>query len=391
MQWHLVIFFVNVVLVLVGYYATIKFNALAPVKVARIGFLAVSLLLLLPALRKRPLSVGLRGHYIMGGFVVLNLLVVPFALNVSVSLERLLTLVPFFVYINLFAWWLVSTYAPAEARYKVVAVTWLAYCFPVVCFYAVGNSGSINIYGDASSGFQSNQLGWSCAVVLTAAADLYSHRQGRVPLWAVALFGLGGLAALYLLLISGSRSGYLCVAVLLLMQLLGRNRLGFAARLAAVVVTLGATIYLLADPESALNHRYAKTRAQLETREARQEAAVLGFRAFDRRENLILHGVGFDYYYEGLTKVLGRSPAKAHNSYLEILFDSGIFVFGYFLFLIVLPALGRFIMRDARRWSYLPVVLIIAYFESNYGAGQFLFFPWFFWLCFYLHPVAKGV
>ena len=152
-----------------------------------------------------------------------------------------------------------------------------------------------------------------------------------------------------------------------------------------VTVAVLSIFFMIGRQESALHKRWRKSQVQLETVEPRLISARQAFHALNTHEERYLTGVGFDLYGEGIWLMTRIYPGKAHNSYLEMLINSGIIVFLVFLLGLVLPAIGRYLWYDARLYGFVPPLLIIPYFENNLGAGQFLFYPWmlvFFW---YLH------
>ncbi len=376
-DWHLVAFFLNLLLVLLGYYAAIAFGQLGVVKLIRTGFMGLSLAGIVLLAPKPLYKVSQTGTLILVLFLLLNLAVLPFSLNPTVSLERFLTLLPFLVYVSLFARYLFTRYPPDEAHLRVSAIIGLAYAFPVLVFYATGGSGGrTNIYGQHSQGFYSNQFGWGAAISLACLADFVGQQSRRIgPFLRILMIGFA-VASVFLLLISGSRSGLISLGVSVLLLVFFSSRMGLPAKALTIIATVALGVYMIGDPDSALNARLQKTRTQIEKTEARLEAAELAWSAFQIRETTLLTGLGFDYFQEGIVKITGKVPTKSHNSYFELLATTGLYVFLFFMGALVLP------------FVYVPPLLIIPLFENNYGAGQYLFFPWMLVLFFYVHRRA---
>lgn len=386
---HLVLFGLNLVLVPLGYYFTITYNALALIKAARIVLMGASLLWLMVQWRKSRYPIRGRRHAILGAFMLANLAVMPFSVLPDLSLERFLTVAPFWIYTDVFAAYLRGRYGPQDGLRRLMWALLLVYLFPVLVFYASGNPfAKLSIYGDDSRGFVSNQFGWATALALGCLVDVWKYLGTgwwKRPLW----FAVAG-GCLWLLLISGSRSGYLSLgAVLLVLFLAGRN-IGLLPRLGIVLGAVLAVLYLVDNTESAVNQRLRKSESQLETVEPRLLSARQAFHALDTHEERYITGVGFDLYGEAIWRITNVYPRKAHNSYLELFVNCGAIVSLIFLLGLVVPALFRYLRYDAGDFAFVPPILIIPYFENNLGAGQFLFYPWMFLFFWYLHDTRWG-
>ena len=92
-----------------------------------------------------------------------------------------------------------------------------------------------------------------------------------------------------------------------------------------------------------------------------------------------LTGVGF-YDHSILNKMVSGLKTY-HNSYLEILFGCGLPVFLLFLYFSFLRPIYVFFKIFSNFFPLVPPIVIIPFFESNFTAGQFLFFPWFILTC----------
>jgi len=386
---HIVLFAVNMFFVLLGYYFAIRFNALGVIKVVRIVLMGISLAGLLLFWRPKRFKVSRWRHTLLALFILANLLIIPFAAFPEGSLERLLTVVPFWVYTNVFAYYLRGRYGATDGLRRIVWMLLVVYLFPMLAFYLHGNPfARFNIYGDESSGFVSNHLGWSSAIVLACLIDargtLAKARWGAIIWWV----GMG--AGLWLLLISGSRSSYLSLAATVLLLLTSTRTLQIIPKVFIGLCVLASVYVLVNVQDSAINRRVKKTKDQLEQIEPRLLSAQQAFHTLNLHEERYITGIGFDMYRESLIKLNGVSTYRAHNSYLELFVNCGAIVFAIFFFALLLPTLVRFGYYDASQFSFLPPILIIPYFENNLGAGQFLFFPWMLMLFWYMHDVRWG-
>jgi hypothetical protein len=63
----------------------------------------------------------------------------------------------------------------------------------------------------------------------------------------------------------------------------------------------------------------------------------------------------------------------------------------FFLVAYVLPTLITFFVRHSNRFIFLPPLMLIPFFESNFNPGQFLFFPWFIIMMYYAFRGEKQV
>jgi len=381
---HVLLFGLNMLLVLVGYVATILFNALAIIKVLRIAIMVLSFGYLLYQWVPARYAVRPIRHYVLLAYILGILAFLPFSVDVFTSLERFLTVAPFWLYINAFAFYMRGRYGGPDSLRRFMWLFLVVYSFPVLVFCLSGNPfARLSIYGDDSTGFYSNQLGWASVVVVGCLLSL-------LPQWAAVrkywfLWAGAMLLCLWLLLITGSRSSYLSLGAVLLVLLVFSRSVGILPKV-TVALLIGLGIYLSINiKESAVAQRLDKTRNQLEKVEPRLQSARLAFRALDLENHRYVTGLGFDVYTESVRKITGIKPINAHNSYLELLVCTGVLVFGIFALGLVVPALVRYFVFDARTFCFVPPILIIPYFENNIGAGQFIFFPWMLLLFFYLH------
>jgi len=389
LDFHILAFFLNVFLVLMSYFWMVTYGNITVLKTLRIALIGISIAALLIKPAKAQYAVSQIGGYIFGGFLLLNLCVLPFALVPDFAMTRFLTMVPFLIYLFLFARHVKATYSAHEGLTRVLLVCGYAYLFPVGMFFYKGGAGQSNIYGQHSDGFYSNQFGWASAIVVTCMLDALGNIGGRAWLMrGIALVAMGG--ALYLSLISGARSSYLSIACTFATLLVFNRNISLTIKAILLGLAISSVAFLLLDQNSAINQRAMKTQTQIKKGEGRLVSARMALEAFTEKESLYLTGLGFDSFIEGVYEVTKKEPEEVHNSYLEVFFDSGAIVFLWLILGIVIPTLFQFYRYQSSRFTFLPTLLIIPYFESNYGAGQFLFFPWMFILMYYTNYFATG-
>jgi O-antigen ligase len=386
---NLLLFGLNMFFVLVGYYATIKFNALGVVKILRILLMVVSFGALLISWRAARFRVNPNRHYFLVAFILAIVCLLPFSTDASTSLERFLTVAPFWLYVNAFAYYVRGRYGATDGLQRMVWLFLVVYTFPIFIFYISGNPfARLSIYGDDSSGFYSNQLGWASSIVIACLLTLLGRKSVAPswwPMWGTAL-----AITLWLLLITGSRSSYLALGVTLLVLLVFARGLALFPKMLISLAIAVAVFYALNTEESALAQRLTKTQTQLAHIEPRLRSAQLAFQALTLQNHRYVTGLGFDVYTESIRQITRIKPTNAHNSYLELFVTTGILVFGLFVLAFLLPTLLRYFWFDARAFAFLPPILIIPYFENNLGAGQFLFFPWMFILFWYMHDTRSA-
>ena len=113
---------------------------------------------------------------------------------------------------------------------------------------------------------------------------------------------------------------------------------------------------------------------------------------YNSHKSLWFTGIGF-YQLGDLLESKGvlsigdfKASGNIHNSYLQFLFENGIFTFSAFMFLFIIPSIYNFIRSNKIFYVFIPAI-IIPYFENNLNVGQFLFFP--FVLCFIYLSISK--
>jgi hypothetical protein len=385
---HLIFFFLNVLLVIIGY--STRGLSFQVVKFLRIALLGISLqYLLMHVKRPRYLAFGLK-HWVLWCFVLLNSFVMVFSVNFTTSLIRFLTWLPFLLYINYFIAYLVKVYNSEEIKIRLLQIFNFAYGYPLAIILVSASGLSSNIYSQTIGGFKTNVLGWSASFFFVTGLDVFAN--AKLPKHYKYLLLLGIVFALYLVYISGSRSSYLCLAITFIIIVFNSGKLGLISKFFISCLVVGSTIYMLQDENSAINNRIQKTEAQLENGESRFEMAQVAIETMFNNPKTLVTGFGFDSFREGILHYSGiKFKLPSHNSYLELLSTTGIFTFAFFFIFVVINGIFKYLIYDIRRFVFFPTIMIIPFFESNLNAGQFLFFPWMFFLFFYVHYNSKQV
>jgi hypothetical protein len=388
-DYHVVFFFINAALVIIGYglaYPT-NFASLVPMKVLRILVLAASLFYLFNSRKSYTYIFKGTSTWVMWIFFVLHLYVLPFSVDVPVSVTKFVNIIPYFFYLNYFIIYLYRVYEKEHILNLLLNILNIIYALPILSYVLFGgNVQGEDIYGQVVGGFVSNHYGWTSAVFLTTSLDLIKNYPAISKTRKVGMLAFVPIA-FYVLLISGSRSSYLTFILSFLLFIIKTRNTSIALKVITVMLSLYAVVSLYGIKESALNKRLEKTETQLEKGDARTVARNLGFDTMVKQPFALATGFGFFAYPEAMlilnpkiTKIVGL-----HNSYLELFFGSGVFIFAFFLVFFVIKTLWKFGVYHSARYVFLPPIMIIPLFENNFNPGQFLFFPWFAIMFYYIH------
>ncbi|WP_378410940.1 O-antigen ligase family protein [Rhodocytophaga aerolata] len=391
-DYHRILFFMNVVLVVVGYGLAhpTGFASVGPMKILRILVLGFSLFYLFNSKKHYQYIFKGSSSWILWVFITLNIYVLPFSANIFISFEKFINLVPYFIYINYFVIYLFRAYDKEYVITFILRCLNITYLIPVASFILFGGGfAQDDIYGEVVGGFVSNHYGWGCAIFLASSLDLLRNRVIVSKNKKILLIFLC-LIATYILAISGSRSGYLTFALCFLIFVLKNSNTSFYIKIFSTIAATYFVFHLYTDNDSALNKRLAKTETQLEKGDARSAIYELGFNTMANHPENILTGFGFYTFREAMFELNSNVDPKVlrinlHNSYLELFFGSGLFVFTFFLLFFVGKSLWNFAVYHSSRYTFLPPILLIPFFENNFNPGQFLFFPWFAIMFYYIH------
>jgi hypothetical protein len=103
---------------------------------------------------------------------------------------------------------------------------------------------------------------------------------------------------------------------------------------------------------------------------------------FGNNQDYYLHGFGWGVFVEAYQQYINpTAEMDMHNTYLQFLFEVGVFPFIYFLLIFVLPTVVIFLRSFRSQLIYIPFI-VLPYFENNLNTGQFVFFPFMFTLFF---------
>jgi O-antigen ligase len=251
-------------------------------------------------------------------------------------------------------------------------------CFSLVIlsyFIFGGSLSATNIYGASDEGgFVSNHYGWSASLLILATIDIIKNF--RLSNFIKIILGAYTLLLFYILVISASRSGMLAVGLSIVFIVFKNKSIKPIFKIIIISIPLVLFIFFENSENSAINFVVEKSQKQLSGEgDGRLESAQIMFEVFNGNAEYWIVGVGmFNVeYLDQYGSILG----KYHNSYLEILFGSGILVFLVFLNFMLFKPLKQF-WNGMHNYSMLFFpLLIIPFFESDITPGQFLFFPWF--------------
>ena len=388
-DWHLIAFFLNVVTVIIGY--SLRDSSFQAIKAFRTGLVFISLFALFFNQKRIRFSFDDNKNWVIWVFLLLNLVVIPFSVDFFWSIERLLSWIPFVVYVNYFIVYLFRQYSKDEAQIKLLQIFNIVYFYPVAVMFLTGVMfQTTNIYGQNISGFKANVLGWACTVFVLTGFDLYTNRNDSKLV--KRLFLLLAVISLWGIVLTGSRSSYVSLAVATMVLVLRSQQISFSFKVVVGLCIFVFAYYIITSPDSVINLRSQYANIRQTKGEIRFELADKAFQTMLKYPTLIFTGFGFDNFKAGLSAYGGiKTDLASHNSYLELLFSSGLFTFLFFLILFAGNAILKYLRFDSSRFVYVPMLIIVPYFESNLNAGQFLFFPWMTVLFFYIHASSQQI
>lgn len=335
-------------------------------------------------------------------FSVLVLLTIPFSVVPLESFKRALTMLLPMIYVAVCCRALFLIYAWDDILIAILkSLRWI-YLIPLISFVLFGgNLGETNIYGETIGAFVSNHYGWGSFVYITAHGILIQVKQSKlISIWTL-------LAGLYfvLLLISGSRSGVLSLSIAFFMWFFSFK--GNVIFKFFITLSLVWAILSLLNSPSALSERLTKTQMQYEgisendendyysatalVTDTRSTARAVGNMTFKNNPHLYLTGMGIFQFREALDVYAPWAnpmyySSGVHSSYGELYFGCGLLVFGFFFWnFVLIPFWIYFKYLRTVLLSFVGVVIVIPFFESNLTGGQFLFFPWFIFVFFLLY------
>lgn len=251
------------------------------------------------------------------------------------------------------------------------------YAIVPISFYLVGGSlvESTNIYGHHEGQyFVSNHYGWGSALFILSAFTVLRFyplkTYYRIAIYIFLPF------VFYLLMISANRAGILSLGVAFIVFFFKDKFATLSIKIALGLIVFIAIITISSRENSVIEYLKNKNEIQLESgNEGRLIGTNAMLNSFSKKPVYWFTGVGMFNYTE--LKLNGGILGTYHNSYWEILFGSGIFVFVFFLRIMIFSPFKIF-WRITISYSLLIFpLMIIPFFEGDLTAGQFLFFPWF--------------
>ena len=388
-DWHLVMYLLNVFLVVYGY--GLRGDSFQAAKLFRTVLVIVSLLGVLLAQGQTKYIFSQAKNWVLFGFLGLNIVVLPFSVDFLRSTERIVAWIPFLIYTNYFIVYLFKHYTKEEAKIKLLQIFSLAYFYPVAVMFMAGVAFQAeNVYGQYVGAYKANIIGWSCTMFVVMSFDLYANHP--MPKWLRYLFFGTVFLTLWAIVLTGSRSSYIGLALSSLVLIARNQQISIYLKIAASVCIIAFAYYIITSPESVINLRakYADVRQQ--RGEIRFKLAEKAIEVFVNSPSVLVTGFGFDAFRAGLEHYAGlRTDLASHNSYLEILFSGGLFSFLFIVIFYAINAFIKYLRFDSQQYVFLPALMIIPYFESNLNAGQFLFFPWMTFLFYYVHLTSLQI
>jgi len=368
---------INALLVLVSYATAflLGFYMIPYVKIIRTAFLFLSIILLLKEYPSDLFKYNSLHQNKVIWIILLLFLTTFLSGNIIFSINRTFTFVVPFVYIFFNVKLLVKKYGQKLTLIAFCSSMNYIYLIPIISFFlSGGNLGLNNIYGSAEDGFifVSNHFGWSSAIFLLTAMDY--HFNFRPEGFRKKLLILFGLISMYLLLISGSRSALLSVGLAAIFFFLYNKKANTVSKLVLVLMIFAFTTFYIGVESSALNERYDVSIEQAEEGESRLVMMNAGLELFSRDPTNWIFGLGLFNYDVFENKNILESY---HNSYFEILFGGGVFIFLLFFIVFVYQPLKNYFLYFKNNFLIIFPIMIIPFFESNLTGGQFLFYPWF--------------
>jgi hypothetical protein len=389
---HLMIFTANAFLVVFGYYIGNVLPGLFPI------VKALKMAVLIYAVGTQVayhynFSIGSKG--IQMGWIYLYLATmlctIPFSFDPTESFSRYITYLGGIIYIALFSKYVFAKYKFHDSVQLFSLICVISYLLPVLVavvrlpFLA---SVQFQIYGDKAIarnlGFMSNNFGWAGTIVFMSLFMLLTNTNVFNKLkWT--FIGLM-LFCVFLILVSESRSSLLIMALSIIMIIAG-PRVSPGYKIVTVVAIIAVFLinfqFGLIDLDSSrFNDKLLGDKTNL-GKEFRVQVFENTKNFFYFHQQYYLHGFGWGVFVPAYQQFVdSTNDMDMHNTYLQLLYESGVFVFIIFLLVFFIPAAIKYFVFLSKYLIFLPFV-ILPYFENNLNSGQFVFFPFMFTL-FYL-------
>jgi hypothetical protein len=323
---------------------------------------------------------GLSIKFLINRFSIFLVIIIVFLLSffspdIKESLYKTITFIYPLLYI-VFSVNYLSKFGAINILIALSMVILVVYAIVPLSYFINGGSLDTNIiYGKNESNlFVSNHYGWSCALyIITSFTVLKFYPLKKLYKWCI----IGFLPfVLILLILSASRSGILSVMIAFTFFILKKNSFNTFKKVLLIIFSFSILLILVNKNSFVVDYLAEKNSRQFESGdESRLITANSMFKTFGENPIYFITGVGMFNYSE--INFNSLNLPSYHNSYLEILFGTGIFVFFAFLkFMIIKPI--KVFWKTISDYSFLIFpLMLIPFFESDLTAGQFLFFPWF--------------
>ena len=391
-NWFL--FFINVLLVVVGYWtANVAKEFYTLLKLGRIALLLYSIFLLYNS--TRPVRYLLRTSfwYVVPVFGLLFLPSIILSAHPAASFFRLFTILIYLFYLEYFFRTTSATQPTLDRHFVLIEIFRLVYFVPIALYFI--NTPSLtqtNIYGDQSDelGLTSNNFGWAASFYFLLTIDRLKNFPSKKLFVLIDVLTLP--VALYLVIISGSRSSVLAIALGGILLILLRRNISFSVKTGLLIAMTLMYLLLVSSQNLALNRHQGGAKRGVAKKESRLLMWNDIFSIVSEQPQVLLFGVGPDNSMEAINHYKHRFyKVHPHNTYIIVFFESGIICFAWFLFFFVAKPLVFYVRKDAALFSYILHPFVISFFDHNLGPGQFLAFPLFSLIFFYLYRSSAQV
>ncbi len=391
-NWFL--FFINVLLVVVGYWtANMAKEFYTLLKLGRIALLLYSIFLLYNSTRPVKYLLRTSFSYVVPVFGLLFLPSIILSDYPATSLFRLFTILVYLFYLEYFFRTTSATQSTIDRHFILIEVFRFVYFVPIVLYFV--NTPTLtetNIYGDQSGelGLTSNNFGWAASFYFLLTIDRLKNFPSKKLFVLIDVLTLP--VALYLVIISGSRSSVLAIALGGVLLILLRKNISSSLKAGMLIVMTFMYLLVISSQNLALNRHQGGPKRGVVKKESRLLMWNDIFSIVSEHPQILLFGVGPDNSMEAINHYKQRFyKVHPHNTYIIVFFESGIFCFAWFLFFFVAKPLVFYLRNDAAHFSYILHPFVISFFDHNLGPGQFLAFPLFSLVFFYLYSSSPRV
>lgn len=246
---------------------------------------------------------------------------------------------------------------------------------PISYLFFGADLSSTMIYGvQEGEAFASNNYGWSSIIYILSAITVLKYYPLKI-IYRITILLLLPLV-FYLLIISGSRSGMLALALAFFFFIIKDKHIGFSYKIIFSILPVLILFYISTKDNSVFEFLQNKNERELETGvEGRYDSFLIMTDYLKHNPTNWFYGNGM-FNYDILEKE-GALLNGYHNSFFDILFGVGFIVFFFFIFFMVIWPLKIFWRTTASYSLLIFPLMLIPFFESDLTVGQFLFFPWF--------------